>query len=302
MMRDALRRGPASRGATSRGAIAYAHARIRACKSRLLTRADAAPLFTAADAASMQRAIAAIGVESPMQRLLRIYQTAIRGYRDGVPLFRALLQLHEIENVKLLWRATSKPVPPTLIARLWIDLGDLASFPILHAATPNELATQLAATPYAGIAMTAARAHGSDIAAAELAFDRWASQRLLAEGRLLPQRESIARRLIELVVREREAQLLLRGAKWYGLASVAQSDAIDITALRRERLRLCRRAFVGSPFLLAPAVAVVLLAEEELRAVRAPVERMGDERLDAPMIRASAGSQLGSQLGSEGRA
>lgn len=301
MMRDALRRGPASRGATSRGAIAYAHARIRACKSRLLTRADAAPLFTAADAASMQRAIAAIGVESPMQRLLRVYQTAIRGYRDGVPLFRALLQLHEIENVKLLWRATTKPVPPTLIARLWLDLGDLASFPILHAATPNELATQLAATPYAGIAMTAARAHGSDIAAAELAFDRWASQRLLAEGRLLPQRESIARRLIELVVREREAQLLLRGAKWYGLASVTQNvssiDAIDITALRRERLRLCRRAFVGSPFLLAPAVAVLQLAEEELRAVRALVERMGDERLDAPMIRSSAGSQLGSQGG-----
>ncbi len=297
-----MTRSPASRGATSRGAIAYAHARIRACKSRLLTRADAAPLFTAADAASMQRAIAAIGVESPMQRLLRVYQTAMRGYRDGVPLFRALLQLHEIENVKLLWRATAKPVPPTLIARLWIDLGDLASFPILHAATPNEIAAQLASTPYAGIAMTAARAHGSDVAAAELAFDRWASQRLLAEGRLLPQRESIARRLIELVVREREAQLLLRGAKWYGLASVALSDAIDITALRRERLRLCRRAFVGSPFLLAPAVAVVLLAEEELRAVRALVERMGDERLDAPMIRACAGSQIGSQLGSQGGA
>ena len=77
-----------------------------------------AKTFTAADAASMQRAVAAIGVESPMQRLLRVYQTAMRGYRDGVPLFRALLQLHEIENVKLLWRATAKPAPAaTAISR-----------------------------------------------------------------------------------------------------------------------------------------------------------------------------------------
>lgn len=57
--------------------------------------------------------------------------------------------------------------------------------------------------------------------------------------------------------------------------------------------KLCRRAFVGSPFLLAPAVAVVLLAEEEVRALQALVERQGDEQLDAPMLRAIAGSQIG---------
>ena len=244
------------------GAIAYAHARMRGCKSRLLTRADAAPLFTAGDGAAMHRVVAALGLEDPMQRLLRVYATAIRGYPSGAPLFRALLQLHEIENVKVQWRRG------------------------------RDATSEFAGTPFAQIVKTVARAHRDDIAAAELAFDRWASQRLLDEARRLPRRESLARRLVELVVRERDAEIVRRGAKWYGLTSVT-GMAEDVMSLRRERLRLCRRAFVGSPFLLAPAVAVLLLAEEEVRAVRALVERQGDEGLDAPLLRALAGSQLG---------
>ena len=244
------------------GAIAYAHARIRGCKSRLLTRADALPLFTAADPQAMRRVVAALGLEDPMQRLLHVYATAIRGYPRGAPLFRALLQLHEIENVKLEWRRGRD--------------------------TPNDFAS----TPFAQIVKTVARAHRNDIAAAELAFDRWASQQLLDEARRLPRREALARRLVELVVKERDSEIVRRGAKWYGLTSVS-GIAEDVISLRRERLRLCRRAFVGSPFLLAPAVAVILLAEEEVRAVRALVERQGDETLDPPLQRALAGSQLG---------
>ena len=197
-----------------------------------------------------------------MQRMLRVYATAIRGYPHGAPLFRALLQLHEIENVKLEWRR--------------------------RRGTPNDFAS----TPFAQIVKTVARAHGKDIAAAELAFDRWASQQLLDEARRLPRREVLARRLVELVVRERDAEIVRRGAKWYGLTSVS-GIAEDVMSLRRERLRRCRRAFVGSPFLLAPAVAVILLAEEEVRAVRALVERQGDETLDPPLQRALAGSLLG---------
>jgi hypothetical protein len=64
-------------------------------------------------------------------------------------------------------------------------------------------------------------------------------------------------------------------------------------SIRRERLRLCRRAFVGDPFRLAPPLAVILMAEEEARAVRALMERCGDETLDPPLLRALAGSQLG---------
>jgi vacuolar-type H+-ATPase subunit C/Vma6 len=272
--------------------LAYAHARIRAAKSRLLTRTDAAPLFAAADVTAVQRAVAALDVEHPLQRLVRVYATAIRGYRRGEPLLRALLARHEIENVKLLWRITARHAHREALSPLWLDLGALATVSIVDAASPRELAERLARTPYGGIAATVARAHGSDVAAAELAFDRWVSQRLLDEARRLPRRESLARRLVELVVYERDAEIVRRGAKWYGLTSVS-GDVEDVAVMRRERLRLCRRAFVGSPFLLAPAVAVILLAEEERRAVQALVERRGDVQLDEPLLRALAGSQIG---------
>ena len=280
-----------------RGSIAYAHARIRGCKSRLLTRSEALPLFAAADSAAMRRVVAALDLEEPLRRLLHVYRTAIRGYPDGESLFRALLQLHEIENVKLLWRAAVRRGRRDAVARLWIDLESLASVSIVDAPSTRDLAGKLPDTPYAAIADTVARAHGNDIAAAELAFDRWTSQTLLDEARSLPRRDALARRLVELLVRERDAEILRRGEKWYGLTSVSGFPA-DVASMRRERLRLCRRAFVGSPFLLAPAVAVVLLAEEEVRAVRALVERQGDESYDAPLLSAMAGSQLGSELGS----
>lgn len=276
---------------TRRATLAYAQARLRAYKSRLLTRSDAAALWTATDPTAMYRVVEALGVGDPWRRLLRVYAAAMRtGHKQ---LFEALLRLREIENVKLVWRVAVMRRPRPVIRRLWIDLDGFASFAPLEGATPNELATQLAGTPYAGIASTVARAHGNDLVAAELAFDRWATQCLLAEARTLPRREAIARRLIELVAREREAQLELRGAKWYGLESIAPSGNVDVIAIRKERLRLCRRAFIGSPFRLAPAIAVVLLAEEELRAVRALIERQGDERLDAAFMHAAAASQIG---------
>ena len=276
----------------ARGGIAYAHARMLAWKSRLLTRMDAAPLFTASNTTEMQRVLGALEIRDPLARLLRIYAMAIRGYPHGAALFRALLRLREIENVKLLWRLTAKPSRRDALERLWIDLGELATVPRLDAATPNALAEALRSTPYGSIAATVARVHGNDVAAAELALDRWASQQLRDEAQRLPRRETLSRRLIASVIRERDAQLAVRGAKWYGLATVA-AEAFDVVALRRERLRLCRRAFVGSPFLLAPAIAIVLLAEEEVRAVRALVEREGDVTLDVAMVRALAASQIG---------
>jgi vacuolar-type H+-ATPase subunit C/Vma6 len=276
----------------ARGGIAYAHARMLAWKSRLLTRMDAAPLFTASNAAEMQRVLGALEIRDPLARLLRVYGMAIRGYPHGAALFRALLRLREVENVKLLWRLTAKPSRRDALERLWIDLGELSTVPRLDAATPNALAEALRSTPYGSIAATVARVHGNDVSAAELALERWVSQQLREETQRLPRRETLSRRLIESVLRKRDAQLAVRAAKWYGLATVS-SVALDVVVLRRERLRLCRRAFVGSPFLLAPAIAIVLLAEEEVRAVRALVEREGDETLDAAMVRALAASQIG---------
>jgi hypothetical protein len=229
----------------------------------------------------MRRVVAALQLEHPMVALLRVYSLAIRGYPGASSLFRALLQLHEIENVKLVWRAKARGMDRDAVGHLWIDLTPLATF-----------SGDVEGTPYAGIAKSIARAHGRDLAASELALDRWASQQVLGETRRLPRRESVTRRLLELVVRERDSEIVRRGAKWYGLTSIG-GVAEDVLRLRRERLRLCHRAFVGSPFLLAPAVAVVLLAEEEVRSVRALVERAGDERLDLPLARTLAASELG---------
>jgi vacuolar-type H+-ATPase subunit C/Vma6 len=276
----------------ARAGIAYAQARMHAWKSRLLTRMEAAPFFTATNSAEMQRVLGALESRDPLARLLRVYGTAIRGYPRGAPLFRALLRLREIENVKLLWRLTAKPSSRDALEGLWIDLGEWAAVPVLDAATPNALAEALRATPYGSIAATVARVHENDVAAAELALDRWASQQLREEAQRLPRREMLSRRLIESVLRERDAQLAVRGAKWYGLATVP-AEAFDVVALRRVRLRICRRAFVGSPILLAPALAIVLLAEEEVRAVRALVEREGDDKLDGATVRALAASQMG---------
>lgn len=277
---------------TGRGGIAYAHTRMLAWKSRLLTRVDAAPLFTASNATEMQRVLGALEIRDPLARLLRIYGMAIGGYPHGAELFRALLRLREIENVKLLWRLSAKPSRRDALEPLWIDLGELATVPRLEAVTPNALAGALRSTPYGSIASTAARVHGNDVAAAELALDRWASQRLSEEAQRLPRKEALSRRLIDSVIRERDGQLAHRGAQWYGLATISAA-AFDVVALRRERLRLCRRAFVSSPFLLAPALATVLLAEEEARAVRALVEREGHQSLDSAMVRALAASRIG---------
>ena len=225
---------------TGRGGIAYAHTRMLAWKSRLLTRVDAAPLFTASNATEMQRVLGALEIRDPLARLLRIYGMAIGGYPHGAELFRALLRLREIENVKLLWRLSAKPSRRDALEPLWIDLGELATVPRLEAVTPNALAGALRSTPYGSSASTAARVHGNG-------------------GQSVPLRTA----------------------------------AFDVVALRRERLRLCRRAFVSSPFLLAPALATVLLAEEEARAVRALVEREGHQSLDSAMVRALAASRIG---------
>jgi hypothetical protein len=75
------------------------------------------------------------------------------------------------------------------------------------------------------------------------------------------------------------------------------ADAADWDALllrwRRARYRMCARAFLNQPFCLAPAVALLLLVEEEMRAVAAVRERRG-ETADTPSLRfALAASAIG---------
>jgi vacuolar-type H+-ATPase subunit C/Vma6 len=281
---------------TSRARIAFGYARMRAWRSRLLTRDEAATLFAAPDARAMHRALAALGIERPMERLLVIARTALRDYAHGAPLFRALLALHEGENVKLLWRVAVAGAHGDRIARLWIDLRDLATVPMVEVTTPARLAETLARTPFGEIAALIARVHAHDAAAAELAIDRWLTRQLRDAAEALPRDETLARSLVATVTGEREAQLAMRGARWFGLASV-EPQRIDVAAIRAERARLCRRAFAGDPFTLAIPLAVLLLAEAEVRAVRALVERQGQEApdgaLDEALARALAGSRIG---------
>src|SRR5581483_1397237 len=149
------------------GARAFGYARARAWKSRLLTREDIPTIDRDAD---------------PFTKLLRLYELF------PMPVTRAMLRLHEIENVKMLWRAASRGIH--FDERLWIPLGSLATVRNQPAFTLRELVDSLAKTPYEKIANDVLRAFREDLGAAEMAFDRWASRQLLDEARKLPRREA----------------------------------------------------------------------------------------------------------------
>jgi hypothetical protein len=59
------------------------------------------------------------------------------------------------------------------------------------------------------------------------------------------------------------------------VAAAADWDAL-LTQWRHAQYRLCSRAFLGNPFSLAPAVALLLLVDEEARAVAALAQMRGD--------------------------
>ena len=232
-------------------ARSYAYARIRALKSRLLTRSDFAPLLAASDAKSLERALHATEISraASFEKLMRIYASAIRNY--GHPSFRAMLMRHEIENVKLMWRVVANDRDRDAITRLWLPLGKLATVkPILDATSLRDLAERLAKTPYGAIAMQIVRARGD-----ENAFDRWVEQRI-AEALPSP------------------------GASRHPLPSEPSP---------RSRGEGGRRPDEGldrwNPFALAPAIEVLQLAERELSAVTAIIEARADRRLDPTVNR-----------------
>ena len=292
---------------TTAGEIAYAHARLRAWRSRLLRRPDVLPLLAANDASSHNRALAAIGaatdgeaIEHAYQRLLNIYRIAIRGYRDYALLFIALVRLHEVENIKLAWRAIARHEDETRWRSLWRPLGSLAAvtFEQCRAAESlRDLAERLADAPYGSIVGTQHRAHADDVTAFEIGLDRWASQQLLDEAAKLPAVEGLAGAIIETLVRRRDVQLKER-AENYGLSGDLSFQAPKSTKRAKSDMtvdypNLLRRASRGGPFSLAPALAVVLLAEEELRGVIALTERHGREDVDAAVSSVLGPSLMG---------
>jgi hypothetical protein len=308
------------------GSVGFANARIRALKSRLLS-------------VDLRRATQPDS--RPTLDLISCYRVVLDSLPAARPLALALLARHEIENVKLLWRAVTRGHSIARWSAVWRPLGPLATF-TLDAARERtslaQLAELLRTTPFSQIADAMWRGHHDDLLAAELGFDRWMSRRLLDAASSLADSETIARGLIESVVAERDLSLLRRGVATYRLSPGAVAgtlvllprllsrermtalatstpglpgfrgqwprawrpivaDAADWDALmlrwRRGRSQMCARAFLNQPFCLAPAIALLLLAEEETRAVAALRETRGDT-IDTPSLRfALAASAIG---------
>lgn len=246
--------------------------------------------------------------------LVGCYATIARMYRSAAPLVTALFRLHEIENIKLLWRAANLARTPP--AECWRPLEPLASFSFdARTLAPADLVQRLSTTPYRDIARALFRSHAGDLPAVEMGLDRWAWHGLYDEAQRLPASERRTFELVRLLVIEHDLDLLRRGrsfgldadlvakativlarehgaaalldvASWRPpapsgagptLAAVLPARLANLTgdprgwddallAIRRARLRLCRRAFIGWPFQLAPAIAVLLLRDAQARA------------------------------------
>ncbi len=278
---------------------AYGLARIRARKSQLLESQTLAAL-TVVEAPALTvpgwRDIDATADASSIValvygRLIADYVVAIRAYPAARALLLTLARLHELENVKLLWRAAMRQVPFEAWRTHWRPLGPLETVTATACASVTsvrQLVSALAGTPYRELAEAEVRAHPHDLAAVELACDRHGSARVLAASRELPRREQAARDLALSVVRERDVALAARVVITLGLA---RELAVDITAvlgaevgarrladlagrsaearrtMRASRRIACRRAFIGDPFSLAPPVALLLRREDEARAL-----------------------------------
>ena len=308
------------------GGVGFANARIRALKSRLLS-------------AEVRRATQPDS--RPALDLISCYRVVLDSLPAARPLALALFARHEIENVKLLWRAVTRGHSIARWSPLWRSLEPLATFSLEAArecTTLSQLAAILRNTPFGQISDAMRRGHPDDLLAAELGFDRWMSRRLLEVSGALAASETIARGLIESLVAERDLNLLRRGVATYRLSPGALAgslvllprlmpperiaslvistpaqpefrdqwprawrpivaDAADWDALmlrwRRARYQMCARAFLHQPFCLAPAVALVLLAEEETRAVAALRETRGDSNEMTSLRFALAASAIG---------
>jgi ATP synthase C subunit len=284
--------------------FAFGNARLRAMKSRLLGPEDGPALRAAPSLAALAGALGAAPPAGlrPFRlelfgSLVRDYAKVIASYPRGGGLFRALIGLHEIENLKLAWRAHGRGLAPGGWAPFWRPLGalavlDLESF--RHASSVREAAALARGTPYERAVAEALIAQDKDPAVAELTLDRFATRRLAEEVRRLPRRESVARDLALSVVREREEDAASR-RELSGRPDAPRAGKVSrqgLGALRRLRRQACRAAFLGPPLTLAAPVAYLLLREEEVRAVAALAQACGGEPPAPALERVFAASAL----------
>lgn len=268
---------------------AYGFARISAQRSGLLSREDIGALRLSNDLQTATRAANALGIGEERRRFDRLlgrYRAIIRCYSDAAPLVRALLGFHETENVKLIWRATLRQIPRERWLSLWHDLQDLGEFTtdtFIGANTLYDVVERLRGTTFEHVAADVYSAHGDDLGAAELEFDRWASMQAVAQIQALDKSETLARQIAEALVRQRDDEIVRRGVTAYGLSPEVAGAQRTLPSRRTwpDLASLCRRAFRGQAMRLAPALAYAAMAERDYRVSRALAERAGDPELDA---------------------
>jgi hypothetical protein len=193
---------------TSAVRFGAAHARMHALKSRLWTPLD-------------RHLVAGAGVEPdghPLRGapadiyppLVRWYVVFLTMYPSAAELLAALFRRHEIENLKLLWRAAARGrVAPAQCWRPLEPLGVLTWSP--RVSTPDELVHHLATTAYGEIARALLRSHAADLPATEIGLDRWVWTGIMGEAARLPRAERSAADLIEALAIEHDVELLRRG-------------------------------------------------------------------------------------------
>lgn len=271
---------------------AYGFTRLSAERGGLLSHAEIAAVRAAADESASARAVRALDIDAEtkrLQRLLGRYRAILKCYHDAVPLVRALLGLHEIENVKLGWRAVARRIPAERWTPLWRDLHELARVsidPFRNAHTLFDVVKNLDGTLFGGIASDVYSAHADDLASAELAFDRWASLQVVGEIEMLDRGETLAAEIAEALVRLRDDEIARRSSV-YGLSQAAAEAARAYPRRRApaDLQMLCRRAFRGQALRLAPAIAYAALTERDDRIARALAERGADADLDPAVDR-----------------
>lgn len=224
---------------SKKGQRAFGYARLRARKSRMLEPQRALAL-AGKRAEGLSSLLEARGVRGDslaeigtalLDGLVQDYEMALASYPTAVGPLTALVRLHEIENLKLGWRASVLSLGPEAWSRHWQQLGGLASLDLddwREASSLSAALLELKGTAYESIAHAVRRAHGSDLLAAELAFDRWATGGVVRAARELPSSERRAAELLLGVARQRDFDVLRRARPAYGFDSDA---AIAATVL-----------------------------------------------------------------------
>ena len=220
--------------------LSFGNARMRARKSRLRTASGArlagsAPGVAAfADALGLPAAHDAAGIDRVLfDRLIEDYRRIIDDYSSARPLLFALLARHEVENLKLGWRALARGLPPSRWARLWRNFGRLETLPLegwRDASSLRQAVRSANAGPWGTIVRETLEAHEHDPPAAELALDRFAFARIAEEAEKLPRREAIARRLALSLVYERDLDSFRRAMVFSGVSpEIAGAATVRLT-------------------------------------------------------------------------